>query len=223
MPTRHPGHRLVLALGLISLMGHGCQGCADNVCSPHHNLVITVGDVTKLKLGSVDFVGDCRDYGIAHPGFTWEVKPSPPTPWQGRGSIIHLDSDGTMRGIAPGSFSVVARGRNVAFETEGVVLPVGWTMKFEPENASLTVGDAQAFRVVVSDSNARALPGVLFAIFPESGTDILRGPGLVASTDKVIFRAMSPGTTLLRGYVGQRAVTTRVVVRGPGDAGTPSP
>jgi hypothetical protein len=193
------------------------------VCNPHDEAVITVGEAFRLKLGSLDFVGDCREYGAEPPGFTWEAKVAAPMSWQAPSPSIQVQPDGTLRGLAPGSFSAVARRGNVTFETTGVVLPVGWTTKLEPEDASMSVGDSQAFRVVVSDAHGRVLPGVKFAVFPKVSPEILRGPGLVASTDKVVFRAVAEGTTSLSGYVGRQVATTRVVVRRRGDSGTRAP
>jgi hypothetical protein len=215
MLTQSRHVRPLQVLALLFLI-NGCQ-CDDDVCIRNDYEVIAVGEVSRLRLGRTDFVGDCRDNLAGDRNFVWESKATAPMPWQGPGPSVLLQPDGTLRGLAPGSFSAVAHSGQKSFETTGVVLPVGWTMKLEPENATIRVGETQPFRVVVADPTGRVLPGIRFSILPALTPTILRGPGLVTSTDKVLFKALLAGTTSVSGFVGRHVVTTAVVVRGPDD------
>jgi hypothetical protein len=189
----------------------------DEVCSRNDYEVIAVGEVSRLRLGRTDLLGDCRDNPETDGDVVWTAAETAPMPWQGPGASISLQRDGTLRGLVPGSFSAVAHRGRRTFETTGVVLPVGWTMQLEPQNATIRVGDTQAFRVVVADPAGRALPGVRFSIFPAVTPMILGGPGLVTSTDRVPFRALLAGATSVSGFVGRHVVTTGLVVRSPDD------
>ena len=108
-------------------------------------------------------------------------------------------------------------------EIAGVVLPEDWTMKLLPENSTMSVGESVSFKIRVLDSTGNHLPGLWFTVFDAIEPEILRGPGLVSSTDSVTYTGVASGRTLITGYLGDHAVKTTLTVvdKTPGENSGP--
>ena len=134
-------------------------------------------------------------------------------PWQAEGATVDVQPDGTIKALALGPFRIVGRKGALQLDWRGIVLRSGWTMKITPENPTVHFGESVKFAVQVTDQAGREFRGAWFSIFPELGSDILRGPGLVSSTEGVEFKALAPGRCNVTGYMGQRSATTVIVIQ----------
>jgi len=188
-----------------------CTGLQPDLCLQWTN-VITVGETVKLRVGQKDLVGDCRPDAKLASRFKWRAgTPERSYPWQSSGPTVDVQTDGTVRGVAPGPYAVVGEHARGAEREEGIVLPAGWTMKLEPENATIAVGESLRLRIRVLGPGQEALDGVPFSINPASGQDMLRMSG-IAVHDWVEYTAIAPGRATLNGHVGDHEVTTSLIV-----------
>ena len=177
-------------------------------CSEHWRpLPLGVGDTTRMKVGSV--VGsDCRYVPDAR--YRWSTPDT---------HVVDVTPDGLIRGRAPGRFHVLARRDQVTLKSGGFVMPSRWTLRAEPESASVRVGDGVRFRAVVLDTLGREVPGIPYSLFtpefdhPEVGeTPVIDKYSYQLIDTPIVVRAVRAGTTTLRVVIGARSARARLQV-----------
>jgi len=176
--------------------------------------VITVGEIVRLQVGQKDLVGECRPDGSLAPRFTWQAVPAERRiPWQSSGPTVDVQADGSLRGVAPGTYAVVGRHAHGTEKEEGIVLPAGWTMRLLPEDQTIAVGESVRYRVLVLGPGQEPLPQVPFSVVPAPEQDLLRMSGLEVD-DWVEYTAVAHGRTTVTGHVGRHSVATSLTVAG---------
>jgi hypothetical protein len=189
-----------------------CTGLQPKLCLQRTG-VITVGETVKMQVGQRDLGGDyCRPDAKIASRLEWRaIATERSFSWQSSGPTVHVRPDGTVRGLAPGAYAVEGRHANATEREEGIVLPAGWTMRLEPENATIAIGQSVRYRVRVLGPAQAPLDGVPFSVLPAAGQDMLRMSGL-ATNEWVEYTAIAPGRATINGHVGDHEVTTSLTV-----------
>jgi hypothetical protein len=189
-----------------------CTGLRPKLCLQKTG-VITVGETVKLLVGETDPYGDyCRPDAKLASRFQWKVVAATRSyPWQASGPTIAVQADGTLRGLAPGAYALLGQHAQETEWEEGVVLPAGWTMRLEPEDATIAVGQSLRYRVRVLGPAQEPLEGVPFSVRPGPGQDLLRMSGLAVDA-WVEYTAIAPGRTTIHGHVGDHEVRTTLTI-----------
>lgn len=187
-------------------------------------LPLLVGDTTRLIAGTLDDSHSSCD-------------PPPPASvsWASEHpTVASVDSDGLLRGLAPGRVTVVAVAGDDTVRSDGYVLPPGWTARVVPDSVTVRVGDSVSFMVVAMDSLGGELPIVPYWLYTPEWRS--RGAGDTAGqsipprlttehafqnvTTPSVFHMEKTGTTSLIGQLGDRRLSATVVVL-PADTARP--
>jgi hypothetical protein len=169
--------------------------------------VMSVGETRWLEVGK-QVGSDCRGDLDRPSGFTW----------QSNDSTVKVGRYGEIRGLAPGPFSVTATRGNTSLKGYGLVLPMGWRLEIEPDQATVAVGAKIAFTVRVLGPDGQLLKDVPYSLsqsWDEGQQDVLNFPGgsaIFHQTTPIEVVAAKPGKAIVIGYLGRYQVRAPVTV-----------
>ncbi len=125
----------------------------------------------------------------------------------GNPSSATVDANGAVRAIAAGSATITVRSEGQEGTMRVTVLPTPVaSVRIEPANDTLAVGDSVALRAIPLDASGAPLPA-------SSRTTWTSGaPTVVSISSNGVVRALSPGTGLVFAVVDGRLATARVHV-----------
>ena len=180
---------------------------------------LIAGNNVKLKIGE----SSGSDCGVSELALF-----AKPAVWSSQDTkVIQLSQDGTVRGIAPGEFTVLAKTGQKILLMSGVVYPPDWDVRIQPEVATVRAGDRITFEMIASDSKGNLLPPVTFGL----RTPDYRQPGSGAPTkppsswpllDRTFhhmgtqpgtFRALRSGTVTITGQMGDRVREAKLTIK----------
>lgn len=179
---------------------------------------LIAGKTVQLKIG--DSTGS--DCGMP----MFELFPEPWN-WSSENTqIIALSQDGTVRGIAPGKFTVQAKQGNKTLLMSGIVYPPDWDVRIQPETATIRAGDRITFNMIAFDSQGNLLPPVTFGFqTPDYQEPIPGSPTKSANprplldrsfhyfgTQPGTFRALRPGTITITGNMADRTRKAKLTI-----------
>jgi hypothetical protein len=180
---------------------------------------LIAGKNVQIKIGESSG-SDCQtsDFVTFPKSVTWSSKDT---------KIIQLSPDGTVTGIAPGEFTVLAKTGQKTLSMSGVVYPPDWDVRIQPEAATVRVGDRITFEMIASDSKGNLLPPVTFGLRtpdyqqPEPGapskppnpTPLLDRSFHHMGTQPGTFRALRPGKIAITGKMGDRTKSAQLTIK----------
>ncbi|MCC3436925.1 MAG: hypothetical protein EAZ39_18395 [Oscillatoriales cyanobacterium] len=180
---------------------------------------LIAGKNVKLKIGE----GSGSDCGVSD--FALLVKPAV---WSSQDTkVIQLSQDGTVTGIAPGKFTVLAKTGQKTLLMSGVVYPPDWDVRIQPEVATVRVGDRITFEMIASDSKGNLLPPLTFGLrtpdYQEPGPGApTKPPNSRPLLDRTFhhmgaqpgtFRALRPGKIAITGKMGDRIKSAQLTIK----------
>ena len=180
---------------------------------------LIVGKNVKIKIGE----SSGSDCGLSD--FALFAKPAV---WSSQDTkIIQVSQEGTVTGIAPGEFTVLAKIGQKTLLMSGVVYPPDWDVRIQPEVATVRAGDRITFEMIASDSKGNLLPPVTFGLRtpdyqqpgPGAPTKPPNSPPLLdrnfhhMGTQPGTFRALRSGTVMITGQMGDRVREAKLTIK----------
>jgi hypothetical protein len=214
---------LVLASAGIALatacVAAGSQGLADRPCVRWSRALrpLLIGDSARITTGRMR-ESDCLER--TGDQFTWSSLDT---------AVATVRPNGWVVGRAAGRFRAVAREDTTLLVEEGFVLPAGWTLRIQPDSATIQLGDTARFEVRALALDGTVLPPVPYSLYtaefdvhPDSGprppppVDKWSHQGVTGSAS---FIGERRGRTVLRGELGTQRVHAPLTV----ESRTPAP
>lgn len=168
---------------------------------------LLVGDSARIATGLLRG-SDC--VGPQDKRFTWSSRDS---------AVALVRSAGWVIGRAAGRFRASAREDSVMLTVDGFVLPIGWTLRIQPDSLTIYVGDTAYFELRALAADGTVLPPVPyslftaeFGVFPDSGPPPTDKWSHQQVTGRVPFIGERPGRTVLRGQLGAQEVVAPLLV-----------
>lgn len=202
---------VVLAAATLSCM-HRSEQRSEQLCMLSDGVAnpLLVGETMQFKIGKM-VESNCLPSEMR--ADMWDSPQS---------GVVHVRPDGLVQGIAPGEFHVTARVGSTTLESNGFVLPPGWTPRIDPPDATIRVGETVSFRVVANDAEGRLLPSVWFSVYTAeffNFEDRTPPPVDMWSQQNVrsfgVFRGVRPGRTTMVGVIGTSRVEATLTVVSP--------
>lgn len=176
---------------------------------------LIVGQTTKLRIGMTDFSA-CMVPNSTQSEKQWVWSSD-------NAGIVKVSSDGTVTGMAPGKFTVLAKKGGETLSMSGIVYPPDWTLRILPEVATVRVGDRITFKMILSDLKGRLLPPVTYFQFsttyyqqsiPGAPNKSPNPEPLLAQTRSAgTFQALRPGTVTITGKMGDRTKSAQLTIK----------
>jgi Bacterial Ig-like domain (group 2) len=209
------GHFVYIA-GILALLPlNACQMAEDAVFQPcvqgsYLKLrALPIGASTTVVVGQGQALGsDCLDDAAAVQSWTWTSADS---------TIAIVTSKGLVTGVKPGTFSLNATKGEQTLTTEGFIMPPDWTVEFEPQAATVKVGEAVKLKVVAYDAKHQKLPPVPFSVYTPEFFHQVKEP-LVSPWSQqqerniAIFQASKPGVTQMIGEIADKQVKMKLTI-----------
>jgi Bacterial Ig-like domain (group 2) len=212
MKIRH----LIYAAGILGLLPlNACQTAQNAMtqpCLPGSYLklrALPIGTSMTMEIGMGQAMGsDCLNDPEAAKGWTWVTSDN---------TIATVTPTGVVTGVKPGTFSLKATKGNQTLEAKGFIMPPQWTVEFEPQAATVKVGESVKLKVVAYDANHQKLPPVPFSIytpeFAQPGKPALVRPwSQQQETDTAIFYGTQPGITQMIGKIEDKQVEMKLTI-----------
>jgi hypothetical protein len=171
---------------------------------------LLIGDSARITTGRMR-ESDCLER--AGDRFTWSSLDT---------AVVTVRPNGWVVGRAAGVFRAVAGEDTAMLVEKGFVLPAGWTLRIQPDSATIQLGDTARFEVRAVAPDGRMLPPVPYSlytaefdVYPDSGP---RPPPPVDKwshqgvTGPVLFIGVRRGRTVLRGELGTQRVYAPLTV-----------
>jgi Bacterial Ig-like domain (group 2) len=180
---------------------------------------LTVGKATQLSIGESND-SDCIPPWFSRLNKFWVWSSKNP-------EIVNVSPDGTVTGIAPGKFTVLAKKDQKTFFMSGTVYPPDWQLQIQPEMATVRVGDRITFSMIASDSKGKLLPPLPFGFRtpdyqqyqpnapsrPPNPTPLLDRSFHQMGTQPGTFRALRPGKIAITGKMGDRTKSAKLTIK----------
>ena len=170
-------------------------------------------------------IGESSGSDCAIPWFSWFDRP---WVWSSQNAgIVKVSSDGTVTGIAPGKFTVLAKKDQKTLFMSGTVYPPDWQLRIQPEVATVRVSDRITFEMIASDSKGNLLPPLTFGLRtpdyqqyepnaprrPPNPTPLLDRNFHHMGTQPGTFRALRPGKIAITGKMGDRIKSAQLTIK----------
>jgi hypothetical protein len=120
-------------------------------------------------------------------------------------SVATVDTDGMVRGVAPGTANVSAVSGSSSATVKVTVTAANLAVTVPATSMTLVVGDAAPVAAQVLDANGRVLQGAALAFSSDN-------PSVAAVGTDGVVRAVTPGTANVSAAYGNRSATVRVTV-----------
>jgi hypothetical protein len=170
---------------------------------------LPIGASTTVVVGRGQALGsDCLDDAAAVQSWTWTSADS---------TIAIVTPTGVVTGVKPGTFSLKATKGEQTLTTEGFIMPPDWTVEFEPQAATVKVGEAVKLKVVAYDAKHQKLPPVPFSVYTPEFFHQVKEP-LVSPWSQqqerniAIFHATKPGMTQMIGEIADKQVKMKLTI-----------
>lgn len=208
-------HFVYIAGILGSLQLNACQMDQDAVFQPcvqgsYLKLrALPIGASTTVTIGRGQMMGsDCLDDAAAVQSWIWTSADS---------TIATVTPTGIVTGVKPGTFSLKATKGEQTLTTEGFIMPLDWTVEFEPQAATVKMGEAVKLKVVAYDAKHQKLPPVPFSVYTPEFFHQVKEP-LVSPWSQqqerniAIFQASKPGVTQMIGKIADKQVEMKLTI-----------
>ncbi len=196
---------------------HKATPCLDYKFENVNPLI--VGKTTKIKIGERSD-SDCIVSAFARSDKSWVWLSKNP-------GIITIVPDGTVTGIAPGKFVVLAKKGKETLQMSGTVYPQDWNVRIQPEVATVRVGDRITFAMIASDSTGKLLPPISCSFRtpdyqqyepnvprrPDNPTPLLDRSFYHMGAEPGTFRALRPGNITITGKMGDRQKEAKLTIK----------
>jgi hypothetical protein len=180
---------------------------------------LIVGKTVQLKVAEGD--EECQGEPTDKP---WSWSSENP-------SVASVSTDGVVTAIAPGKFRILAKSQSKSSESlviTGTAYPSDWTVRMQPETATVKVGDRVTLGMVATDSKGNLLPSMPVMIttpdyreptpFPKPDPTPVSNPWLDRSFHAMgstpgTFRALRPGNIIITGEMARQKRQAKLTVQ----------
>ena len=180
---------------------------------------LIVGQMTQIKIGERSD-SDCIISGFARSDKSWVWLSKNP-------EIVKIAPDGTVTGMVPGKFVILAKQGKETLQMSGTVYPPDWKVRIQPEVATVRVGDRITFAMIASDSTGKLLPPISSSFRtpdyqqyepnvprrPPNPTPLLDRSFYHMGAEPGTFRALRPGNITITGKMGDRKKEAKLTIK----------
>jgi uncharacterized protein YjdB len=120
-------------------------------------------------------------------------------------SVATVGTDGTIRGVAPGTARIAATYGASAASVDVTVTSANVTIRLPGTTLALAVGDASPLGAQVLDAQGRVVPGAVLAFSTDN-------PAVAAVGTDGVVRGVTPGTASVMAAYGSSSAAVQVTV-----------